>query len=94
MVGLEALITCRRVMAWFPGTVGDTGRYFQRLRRLNQGLDISHWRVYEGKEKCNWVCTVLSTDSTCQGAGENGMETIQRRGTGDVLPSVCETRRK
>ena len=39
MVGLDALLTRRRVVAWFPGTVNDTGRYFQGLRRLNQGQD-------------------------------------------------------
>jgi hypothetical protein len=63
MVGLDALLTCRRVVTWFPGTVEDTGRHFQQLHLLNQGLDTSHWRVYELKEGPNGVSTVLSIDS-------------------------------
>ena len=64
MVGLDALLTCRRVVAWFPGTVDDTGRYFQQLRWLNQGVGTNHWRVYERKEERNGVRTVLSIGST------------------------------
>ena len=64
MVGLDALSTYKRVVAWFPGPVEDTGRYFQRLCRLNQGLDTSHWRVYERKEEHNGVRLVLSIDTT------------------------------
>jgi hypothetical protein len=63
MVGLDALSTYRRVVAWIPGPVEDTGRYFQRLRRLNQGLDTSHWRVYERKEEPNGVRLVFSIDT-------------------------------
>lgn len=37
MAGLEVLLIFKRVVAWFPGPAVDTGRYFQRLRRLNQG---------------------------------------------------------
>jgi len=47
MVGLDALPTYKRVVAWFPGPVEDTERYLVHLRRLNQGLDTRHWRVYE-----------------------------------------------
>jgi hypothetical protein len=43
MVGLDALTTYKRVMAWFPGPVDDTELYFQRLRRLNRGLDTGDW---------------------------------------------------
>jgi hypothetical protein len=64
MVGMDALLTCRRVVATFPGTVEVEGRYFQRLHLLNQGLDTSHWRVYGGKKGLNWVHTVLSIDCT------------------------------
>ena len=64
MVGLDALLTYRRVVAWFPGTVDDTGHYFLQLRRLNQGVDTNHWRVYDHKEECNGACTVLSIEST------------------------------
>ena len=37
---------------------------FQRLHRLNQGLDTGHWRVYEHREEPNAVCLVLSIDSS------------------------------
>lgn len=60
MVGLEALPTYKRVVAWFTGTVGDNEHYFQQLRRRDQGLDTSHWRVYEHKEEPNRVRLVLS----------------------------------
>ena len=39
MVGLEALPTYKRVMAWFQGPAEDTERLFLRLRRLNWGLE-------------------------------------------------------
>ena len=63
MMGLEALPTYKRVMAWFPGTAEDTERLFHRLRRLNRGLDTSQWRVYERKEEPSGVRLVLSIDS-------------------------------
>jgi len=50
---------------WWPGFRAlwrIWGRYFQRLRRLNQGLDTSNWRVYE--EEHNGVHLVLSIDTT------------------------------
>jgi hypothetical protein len=64
MMGLDALPTYKRVVAWFPGPVEDTGRYFQRLCRLNQGLDASHWRIHEHKEIPNGVRLWLSIDTT------------------------------
>jgi hypothetical protein len=64
MVGLDVLSAYRRVVAWFPGPVEDTGRYFQRLCMLNQGLDTRHWRVYDRKEEKNGVRLVLSIDTT------------------------------
>ena len=39
VVGLDALPTFKRVLAWFPGPMEDTEQYFLRLRRLNRGLD-------------------------------------------------------
>jgi len=42
IVGLDALPTYKRVVAWFPGPVEDTERYFLWLRRLNWGLDTRH----------------------------------------------------
>jgi hypothetical protein len=64
LVGLEDLLTYRRVVAWFPGPREDTERYFLRLRRLNQGLETGLWRVYERKEEPNAVRLVLSVDSS------------------------------
>jgi hypothetical protein len=63
MVGLEALPTYKRVVAWFPGPRKDMERLFQRLRRLSRGLDASQWRVPESKEKPKGVRLVLSIDS-------------------------------
>ena len=53
-----------RVVAWFPGRLEDTERYFQGVHRLNQGLDTRHWRVYEHREEPNEVHLVLSIDTT------------------------------
>ena len=62
LVGLDALPTYKRVVAWFLGPAEDVERYLLRLRRLNQGLDTRHWRVYERKEESNGVQLVLSID--------------------------------
>ena len=91
MVGLDALSTYKGGLAWFTGAVGDKEHYFQQLRRLNQGLDTSHWRVYEHKEETNGVRLVLSI---CNNARKDGMETIQWHRTGRLLPSGCQTRSK
>jgi len=64
MVGLDALPTYRRVVAWFPDPVEDTESYFQLLLRLNQGLNTRQWRVYVHWEETNGVCFVLSIDIT------------------------------
>jgi hypothetical protein len=64
MVGLDALSTYKRVVAWLLGPLEDTERYFQLLRRLNQGLDTRHWTVYEHTEEPNRVRHMLSTDTT------------------------------
>jgi hypothetical protein len=71
MVGLDALPTYKKVVAWFLGPVEDTGRYLQRFRRLNRGLDMDNWRVYERKEEPVGVGLVLSIDSTSIMALEN-----------------------
>ena len=62
-MGLDALTTYKRVVAWFPGPAEDAERYFMRLRRLNQGLKTRHWRVYERREESNGVRLVLSIDA-------------------------------
>jgi hypothetical protein len=63
VVGLDALPTHMRVVAWFPGTVEATERYLLRLHRLNRVLDTGNWRVYERKEEPNDVRLVLSIDT-------------------------------
>jgi len=63
LVGLDALPTYKRVVAWFPGPAEDAERYLLRLRRLNQGLNTRHWRVYECREESNGVRLVLSIDA-------------------------------
>jgi hypothetical protein len=39
-------------------------RYIQRLCKLNQGLNNSHWRDYERKEEPNRAHLVLNIDSS------------------------------
>ena len=62
VVGLDALPSYRRVVAWFPGPAEDAERYLLWLCRLNQGLDTRYWRVYEHREESNGVRLVLSID--------------------------------
>lgn len=79
-----------RVVAWFPGPLEDTEHYFQRLHRLKQELDTSHCQIYEHKEehKGSPPCAQYR-HNVCHSVGEDGMETIQQHGTGDLLPSEC-----
>jgi hypothetical protein len=44
-VGMDALLTYKRVVTWFPCPVEDTERFFLRLRRLNRDLDPRNWRI-------------------------------------------------
>jgi len=83
MVGLDALPTYKRVVAWFPGPRKDMEHCFQQLRRLNQGLNTSHWRVYECKREPDRVHLVLSIDSPL-------ITAWHRR----YFPSRCQPRRK
>lgn len=62
VMGLEALLTYKEWLLGFQRPVEDTERYLQRLRRLNQGLNTSQWRVYESKEESDGFCTFLNTD--------------------------------
>jgi hypothetical protein len=64
MVGLDTLPTYKIVVAWLMGPVEDMERYFQRLCRLNQGLDTMQWRVYKHREQPNGVRLVLSIDTS------------------------------
>jgi len=63
LVGLDALPTYKRVVAWFLGPAEDAEQYLLRLRRLNPGLDSRHLRVYECREESNGVRLVLSIDA-------------------------------
>ena len=87
IVGLDALPTYKRVVAWFLGPAEDAEWYLLQLRRLNQGLDTRHWRVYERREESNGVRLVLSIDAASVSVGEVGMEALQRCGAGHILPS-------
>jgi hypothetical protein len=63
VVGLDALPTYKRVVAWFLDPVEATEWYLLWLRRLNRGMDTGNWRVYEHKEEPNGVHLVLSINT-------------------------------
>jgi hypothetical protein len=63
VVGLDALPTYKRVVAWFRGPAVPTERYLLRLHRLNRALVTGNWRVYERKDEPNGVYLVLSIDT-------------------------------
>jgi hypothetical protein len=87
VVGLDALTTYKRVVAWSLGPAEATERYLLRLRRLNQGLDTGNWRLYE-REEPNGVHLVLSIDT----ASITMLETLQRGRTGYLHPSGHQAR--
>jgi hypothetical protein len=62
VVGLDALPTYKRVVAWFPDPAEDTEQLLLRLRRLNRGLDTGNWRMYERREEPNGDRLVLSIE--------------------------------
>jgi hypothetical protein len=86
MLGLASLPTYKRVVAWFPGPVEDTELHFQRLCRLNQGLDTRLWRVYERKEEPKEVRLVLSTDTSVVALEEMGWRPFS--GVGQAIFSL------
>lgn len=87
MAGLEALSIHKRVVAWFPGSAEDTKRYFQRLRRLNQGLNTSQWGVYERKvEQTRSALCSASIHLPSLHPGDE-VASVQRRGAGEILLS-------
>lgn len=73
MMGLDALPTYKRMVAWFPGPVEDTKRYFQRLHKLNQSLDTRQWTVYERREDLmgSALCSALTSITALEGMGWN-----------------------
>jgi hypothetical protein len=48
------------VGAWCPGPVEDIEKSSRWLRKLNQGLNTGHTRVYERKEEPKGVHLVIS----------------------------------
>jgi len=87
LVGLDALPTHKKVVAWFQGPAEDTAQYLLWLRRLNQGLDTRHWRVYECREESNRVRLVLSINA----ASVSVLERLRRRpfsGVGEATFSL------
>jgi hypothetical protein len=70
VVEMDALPVFKRVTAWFPGPPEDTETLFQRLCRLNRGLEPRQWWVYERKEEPNGVRLVLSIDQASVNALE------------------------
>jgi len=63
LLGLDALPTYKRVVAWFPGPAEDAEWYLLLLHSLNQDLDTRHWRVYKHREESSGVRLVLSIDA-------------------------------
>jgi hypothetical protein len=74
-VEMDALLTYKRVAAWFPCPVEDTEWYFSRLRRLNRGLDTGNRRVYERREEPHGFRLVPSIDA----ASVNSLEGLDWR---------------
>jgi len=70
LMGLDALSTYRRVVAWFPGPAEEAERCLLRFRMLIQGLDTKHWRVYKRKEESNGVLLVHSIDGASVSVSE------------------------
>jgi hypothetical protein len=83
MVGLDAVPSYKRVVAWFPGPMEDTQQYFQRLRKLKQGLDTRLWIVYERKEEPKEVHLVLSIDTSVAALKEVGWRPFS--GVGEAI---------
>jgi hypothetical protein len=85
VVELDALLTYKRVAAWFPGPMEDTEWYFSRVRRLNRGLDTGNWRVYEHREEPHRVRLVLSIDA----ASITMLEELEWRPFSGVSQAIC-----
>ena len=63
IVGLDALPTYKRVVAWFLALQRMWSGTCCSFCRLNQGLDTRHWRVYKHNKEPNGVCLVLRIDA-------------------------------
>ena len=73
---------------------GRYGALLQQLHKMNQGLDTTHWRVYELGEEPNGVCHALSIDfPSVVVLGKMGWQPFSGMGR-DLFPSWCKTRRK
>jgi len=60
VVSMDALPTCKRVAAWFPGPVEDTERLLSRLHRLNRVwiTGIGGSTNARRRPKASTLCTV------------------------------------
>jgi hypothetical protein len=63
IVGMDALPTYKRMLAWFSGPPVENDVLLRRLRRQNDGIDTRQWRVYERRAEPRGVRLVLSMDS-------------------------------
>jgi hypothetical protein len=91
LVGLHALLTFKRVVAWFPVPVEDKERFFLRLCRLNRGLDTGQWKVHERREEPNGVRLVLSIDEASVTVLE-GLRWRPFTGVGQAICSLLDTK--
>jgi len=91
VVGLDALPTYKRVVAWFQGPVEGMEWLLSRLCRLNWGLDTGNWRVYERKEEPNGVRLVLSIDTASVTVLE-GLHWRPFSGVGQAVFSLLSTK--
>jgi hypothetical protein len=62
VVGLKALLTYKRIVAWFPDPVKNTETLFMCRGRLNWCLGTAHRRTHVRREEPNMFRTVLSID--------------------------------
>ena len=88
LVGLDALPTYKRMVAWFPGPVEDAERYLLRLRRLNWGVGHQALESVRAQGGVQWGPTCAQyRHSLRYCVGETGMEALQWCGAGHILSS-------
>ncbi|XP_068085539.1 uncharacterized protein [Anabrus simplex] len=63
IVGMDKLLSYKRVMVWIPGQPKDNNVLLGRMARQNHGLNPASWRVYDRKEEKRGVRLVVSMDS-------------------------------
>ena len=65
-MGLDALPTYKRVVAWFPGHAEDTERYLLRFRRLNQGLNPGNGECTSARRTLSALCSESALIATLE----------------------------